>query len=175
MVWVRQGSGGYFRDGNSEALVGADNWFFFLGIAIGAAAGMIACRLVRRHGPLVAVALGVGSLGGSYLAAVVGHWVTLPGFTSTALVTADGKSLDYFLTVRAGSTIFAWPFAAELALLLFTLLRWPRETPAPLSTGPAALPMASSHAAPTVLGGSWSSEPYPVTQWPDPPPGGTRA
>ena len=159
MVWVRQGAGGYFRDSNNEALAAADGWFFFLGIAIGAVTGMVACRLVRKQGPLVALALGVGSLAGSYLAAVVGHWVTLPEFSSTALLTADGKSMDFFLTLRASAAIFAWPFAAELALLLFTLLRWPREAPAPL---------------PTVVSG-WPGDVYPPASWTDQPPMGTTA
>ena len=135
-AWVRQGNGGYFADSNSKALVAADGWFFFLGIAIGAVAGVLVCRVVRNRGPLPAIALAVGSLGGAYLAAVVGHAVTLADFASTALITPDGKPLDYFLTVRAGSAIFAWPLVAELSLVLYTLLRWPREDGPPMPDQP---------------------------------------
>jgi hypothetical protein len=161
MVWVRQGGGGYFRDSNSEALVAADDWFFLMGIAVGVVAGLIVCRLVRRHGPLLAIALAVGSLGGSYLAAVLGHWVTLPEFSSTAFLTADGKPMDYFLTVRASATIFAWPFAAEMALLLFTLLRWPREVPEP---EPAIVGTAG------LDGTGWPGDVHPPPVWTDQPP-----
>ena len=135
-AWVRQGNGGYFADSNSKALVAADGWFFFLSIAIGAAAGVLVCRVVRNRGPLPAIALAVGSLGGAYLAAVVGHAVTLSDFAATALITPDGKSLDYFLTVRAGSAIFAWPLVAELSLVLYTLLRWPRDDAPPVPFQP---------------------------------------
>jgi hypothetical protein len=128
--WVRQGAGGYLRGTNPEAFVAADDWFFLAGLVVGGIAGAIVCRLVRRDGPLVAIALALGSLGGSFLAAVVGHWLTLPEFSAAALTTADGKALDYFLTVRAKSVIFGWPLAAELGLVLYALVRWPRE-PAP--------------------------------------------
>jgi hypothetical protein len=128
-MWIAQSGGGYLQDGNTKAFAGADVLFLLMGVVVGVVAGAGVFGLVRRRGPLVGVGLLVGSLAGSALAATVGHLITLGPFATSALTAPGGSAVRYFLTVRAQAVIFAWPLAAQLCLLLFTLWRWPQAQP----------------------------------------------
>lgn len=124
--WVVRDAGGQFKDANTQAIVAADGWFFVITLAVGVACGVAAFASVRRHGPIIAAAVAVGGLVGAAIAAGLGHWLSLAPFAADAAGAADGDVISYLLTMRSLPFLGVWPFAAELTLVVFTYLSWPR-------------------------------------------------
>jgi len=73
--------GPYPLDAEPEAYVADEGWFIFIAIAAGVLFAVLAWIVLRRfRGPAMLVALVAGSIGGSVLAAWLGHRIGLPQY-----------------------------------------------------------------------------------------------
>lgn len=109
----------------TKAFIGGDGSFLVLTVLVGAALGVAAAVLGRRHGPGVAVGLAVGSLLAAYVAAKVGHRIGYDEYVNLRDAAAVNTRGHYFLKLRAEGVLFGWPVAACLALLTLTAARRP--------------------------------------------------
>lgn len=102
----------------TESFVAADGRFALLTALVGVLAGVLAWYLRRQRGSLVAVALGVGGLGGSLIADAIGHAVRGEG-SQYSCGTETGHCVDHLpLAVQMHGLLF---LQAALAVLVYSL------------------------------------------------------
>lgn len=108
----------------SEAIVGADGWFALIGAGLGILTGALAWLHRPARGPLLMVALAVGSLGGAVVAWRFGVFLGRhPTHSETGPIFARvGATLRIPLHLRSTGTLLFQPFGAVLAATIGTTL-----------------------------------------------------
>ena len=102
----------------TESFVAGDGRFALLTGLVGLVAGVAAWYLRRQRGSLVALALGVGGLGGSLIADGIGHLVRGDGSTYPC-GTETGKCVEHLpLQVQMHGLLF---LQAAVAVLVYSL------------------------------------------------------
>ncbi|MDH6144627.1 hypothetical protein P3T35_006670 [Kitasatospora sp. GP30] len=137
---VVQGNSVLYGDPEGEQSAGAVATFVLLGLAFGLVTALVAFLLTRRRGGgiAMAVALGLGGVGGSLIAVWLGEKL---GPTSNIIAHArqvgDGHTFYENLTLPAHGALLAWPIAAMVLLLALTATFGRREEqPEPQWAGP---------------------------------------
>ncbi|MCC9308942.1 hypothetical protein LN042_17920 [Kitasatospora sp. RB6PN24] len=153
---VVQGNSVLYVDPEGEQSAGAVGTFVLLGIAFGLVTALVAFLLTRRRGGgiAMAVALGLGGVGGSLIAVWLGEKL---GPTSNIIGHAkqvgEGHTFYENLTLPAHGALLAWPIAAMVLLLALTATFGKREEhPEPQWVGP--LPPADDGS-----GNPWAPQP----------------
>src|SRR5690606_899924 len=134
-----------------EEFIAGDGWFVLLGVVFGAAAAAGAWRFARRaRGPVVLLALAVGTVGAGLLAAWLGQRIGLADYRHALAAAPSGARLSHppHLSVDDLPRPFGVPLVAGLAAVVtYTLLAaWSRqptlrpdaEPDGPLTGGPLA-------------------------------------
>lgn len=122
---VRLDDGGSTVTGIGKDLVGADLSFLAVVFIAGVLSGALAWWLGRHSGPFTVVALLLGGLAASWLAARVG---LLPAPTKAhvqALLRDPNSrgSIDYYLAMKSPGALVGWPVGALLAFVVAALRR----------------------------------------------------
>jgi len=126
-VELVRGQGGWFPVAEEpEEYVAGDGWFVFLNAGLGLVVAVVAWFVVRRHrGPLILAGLAIGAIGGTVLAAWLGHRVGLGDFPQQLRDAAVGTHLDrpprVELTVD-GAKLGPFPQPRALTLAQVTVL-----------------------------------------------------
>nr|WP_190128935.1 DUF2567 domain-containing protein [Streptomyces mashuensis] len=130
---ISDGKAVYLKNTEGEQAIGADGWFAFLGLFLGALSA-VAVFLWRRAG---GIALVLGLAAGSLLASVVGWrlgvWLG-PTSDVVAHAKAVGKNVVFDAPLKLGAKgmLLAWPLAAMATHLGLTALFTPRDPEPPL-------------------------------------------
>ena len=135
MAVIKAEQGFLYADAEPEQAVAGDGWFAVLGAAAGLLFAVLAWSLLRRYrGPVMLIALTLGSLIGGMLAWWVGHKIGLAQFDQARQAAALGARLDAPLGLRITNLSRDHPWA-------------------PLITGVAAIQALVAAATYTVLAG----------------------
>jgi hypothetical protein len=137
---VLQGGNVLYVDPEGEQSAGAVGTFVLLGIAFGLVTALVAFLLTRRRGGgiAVAVALGLGGVGGSLIGVWLGEALgPTSHIVEHAKQVGEGHTFYENLALPAHGALMAWPITAMVVLLALTAAFGKREEhPLPLWTGP---------------------------------------
>ncbi len=100
----------------SEVFVADDGWYFFITLAIGLLAGVLAWLPRSGRGWLMPVALAVGGVAGALVARVFGEWLT-PELTRSALQQI-GATVLFPVRLKAQAAVVVEAFAAVVVYLI---------------------------------------------------------
>jgi len=100
----------------SEVFVADDGWYFFITLAIGLLAGVLAWLPRSGRGWLMPVALAVGGVAGALVARVFGEWLT-PELTRSALQQI-GATVLFPVRLKAQAAVVEEAFAAVVVYLI---------------------------------------------------------
>jgi hypothetical protein len=99
-----------------EAFVAGDGWYFFITLAVGVLAGMLAWLPRSGRGPLMPLALAVGGAAGALVTWVFGEWLT-PHLGHDALQRV-GATLLFQVQLKAEAAVVVEAFAAVVVYLI---------------------------------------------------------
>lgn len=114
---VVQAQGAGFAEPEAEDFIGSDASFVLLTCLVGGAIGYACWRTLRRWGPGVVVALAVGSLAASFVAAEVGTRVGREEFRA-AVTSGVPAEVEANVRLLAREATVGWPLAALLGFLV---------------------------------------------------------
>ncbi len=103
----------YAVNPETNAFIAADGIYSFMALAGGVLTGLLACRFVRRYGPVPMAAVVLGSVVAAFLAAWTGHWATGAGTFDHLLATSKpGALLSAPISLGSHGALAFWPLAA---------------------------------------------------------------
>lgn len=117
---VRVGGSWYSVEESPEGYIADDGWFAVIGFGVGIAVALVVWFLLRkRRGPILLLAVTVGSLGGAALAAWLGQRIGLSAYHKEIASAISGTRLGRLAEIRNDVVLLSQTLAA---VATYTLL-----------------------------------------------------